>query len=251
LVTKRIIPCLDIKDRVVVKGVNFKSLEYAGDAIELSMKYYKDLADELVFLDITATEEKRKTLIELVKEIAKVIRIPFTVGGGISTLENIHELLFAGADKVSLNTIAVKNKSLISEAAKKFGSQAIVTAVDVNLINGKYEVFIKAGKEATGLDGVEWCKELQDLGAGELLITSMNKDGTKSGFDLEFLSKVEKSVSIPIIASGGAGKKEDFRDLFTDSGISAGLAASLFHYNILLIPELKKYLSENDIKVRL
>lgn len=251
MVTKRIIPCLDIKEKVVVKGVNFKSPDYAGEAIDLSLKYYEEYADELVFLDITATEEKRKTLIELVKEIAKVIRIPFTVGGGISSLENIHELIFAGADKVSLNTIAVQNKSIITETAKKFGSQAIVAAVDINLVNDKYEVFIKAGKEATGLDGIEWCKELQDLGAGELLITSMNKDGTKSGFDLEFLSKVEKNVSIPIIASGGAGKKEDFRDLFFDTGISAGLAASLFHYNILPIPELKKYLSENGIKVRL
>ncbi|MCX7797265.1 MAG: imidazole glycerol phosphate synthase subunit HisF [Melioribacter sp.] len=251
MVAKRIIPCLDVKDGRVVKGVNFVNLKDAGSAVELSQRYYEEGADELVFLDITATEEKRKTLINLVKEVAEVLRIPFTVGGGISSLENIEELLKAGADKVSLNSSIVRNPDLITLAAKQFGSQAIVAAIDVKLVDGVKKVFIKGGKEETNLEGFEWCKRVCELGAGEILLTSMDHDGTRKGYDIEFLKKITNAVSIPVIASGGAGTKEHFLDAFTIANVDACLAAGLFHYGELRINELKKYLKENNVNVRL
>lgn len=251
MLAKRIIPCLDVKDRRVVKGTNFLNLKDAGDSVELAYRYYQEGADELVFLDITATEEKRKTLIELVRDVGKAIRIPFTVGGGISSLRDIEELLNAGADKVSLNSAIVKNPSLIKEASKKFGSQAIVAAIDVKLIEGTKKVFIKGGKEGTDLDGLDWCKQVGEFGAGEILLTSMDNDGTKNGFDNEFLKQVVDLVTIPVIASGGAGAKEHFLESFIKANVDACLAASLFHYQELNINELKKYLSENKIPVRL
>ena len=250
MLTKRIIPCLDVKDGRVVKGTNFVNLKDAGSAVELSKRYYEEGADELVFLDITATEEKRKTLIELVREVAKVIRIPFTVGGGISALEDIDALLKAGAEKVSLNSAIVRNPSLIGEAAKRFGSQAVVAAIDVKTVNNVYKVFVKGGKEETEVEGLSWCKKVFDLGAGEILLTSMDKDGTRSGYDLELLKKVNELVSIPLIASGGAGSKEDFLNAFKQADVDACLAAGLFHYNELSIKDLKNYLIQNDIDIR-
>ena len=251
MVAKRIIPCLDVKDGRVVKGVNFVNLKDAGSAVELSQRYYEEGADELVFLDITATEEKRKTLIELVKDVAKVLRIPFTVGGGISSLDNIEELLKAGADKVSLNSSIVRNPDLITQAAKQFGSQAIVAAIDVKVVNGIKKVFIKGGKEETELEGFQWCKRVNELGAGEILLTSMDHDGTRKGYDIEFLKKVVDAVTIPVIASGGAGSKEHFLDAFKIANVDACLAAGLFHYGELRINELKKFLNENNVNIRL
>lgn len=251
MISKRIIPCLDIKDGRVVKGTNFNNLIDAGSAVELSEIYYNEGADELVFLDISATEENRKTLIELVKEIASVLRIPFTVGGGITSLNDIENLLKAGADKVSLNSSIVKNPLLISNAAKQFGSQAIVAAIDVKKINDSYKVFIKGGKEPTELDGIEWCKKVNEFGAGEILLTSMDRDGTKDGYDIVLLQKVVMSTTIPIIASGGAGKLEHFRDAFSLGNVDACLAASLFHFKELSIMDLKKYLIKNNIQVRI
>jgi len=251
LLSRRIIPCLDVKDGRVVKGTNFVNLRDAGSAVELSERYYNEGADELVFLDITASAEKRKTLVSLVEDVAKVIRIPFTVGGGISEISDIDDLLKAGADKVSLNTSIVKNPKLISESAKKFGSQAVIAAIDVKRAGGKFKVFIKGGREETELDGLEWCKEVCDLGAGEILLTSMDRDGTKDGYDIELLLKVTSSVTIPVIASGGAGTKEDFLAAFRDANVDACLAASLFHYQELSIVDLKNYLKENGVIVRL
>lgn len=250
MLAKRIIPCLDVMNGRVVKGTNFINLNDAGSAVELAERYYREGADELVFLDITASIEKRKTLIELVKEVARVIRIPFTVGGGISALEDISLLLNSGADKVSLNTSAVTNPNLITEAAKQFGSQAIVAAIDVKKVKNNYKVFIKGGKEETSLEGYSWCRKVTELGAGEILLTSMDKDGTKSGYDIEFLSNVTKQISIPVIASGGAGNKEHFVEAF-NNGADACLAASLFHYQELKISELKKYLLQKGVQVRL
>lgn len=251
MVSKRIIPCLDVKDGRVVKGTNFVNLVDAGSPVELAERYSEKGADELVFLDITASAEKRKTLVELVRDVAKAIRIPFTVGGGISELKDIEALLKAGADKVSLNSSIVKDPELIKKASKRFGSQAVVAAIDVKLINGVYKVFVKGGREETELEGFDWCKKAYDMGAGEILLTSMDKDGTKSGFDIEFLRKLTSLVNIPVIASGGAGKKEDFLEAFSDANVDACLAASLFHFGILEINDLKKYLRENNIKVRI
>ncbi len=251
MVSKRIIPCLDIKEGRVVKGTNFVNLVDAGSPVELAQRYSDKGADELVFLDITASAEKRKTLIKLVAEVAKAIRIPFTVGGGISEISDIEALLKAGADKVSLNSSIVKNPALITSAAKRFGSQAVVAAIDIKLINGVYKVFVKGGREETELEGFEWCRRAAELGAGEILLTSMDKDGTKSGFDLPFLTKLRTLVSIPIIASGGAGKMEDFLDAFAQANVDACLAASLFHFGIIEINDLKKYLKENNVKVRI
>ena len=250
MVSKRIIPCLDVKDGRVVKGTNFVDLRDAGSAVELAERYYHEGADELVFLDITASLEKRKTLLELVKNVAGVIRMPFTVGGGISELNDIEALLRAGADKVSLNSSIVKNPSLITEAAKRFGSQAVVAAIDVKVMNGIKKIFVKGGKEETELKGLSWCKKVSELGAGEILLTSMDHDGTKGGYDLDFLQQVVGSVTIPVIASGGAGTKEHFLDAF-NIGVDACLAASLFHYSELGIKELKQYLKSNGIRVRL
>lgn len=250
MISKRIIPCLDVQNGMVVKGINFVELRHAGSAVELAERYYNEGADELVFLDITASIEKRKTLVELVKQVAKVIRIPFTVGGGISELKDIEALLGAGADKVSLNTSIVKNPSLISEAAKRFGSQAVVAAIDVKNVGSQKKVFVKGGKEETELDGLAWCKKVNELGAGEILLTSMDHDGTKNGYDLPFLKQVVEKITIPLIASGGAGTKEHFLDVF-NVGVDAALAASLFHYEELTIKELKQYLQSNGIRVRL
>ncbi len=250
MISKRIIPCLDVKDGQVVKGVNFVELRYAGSAVELAERYYHEGADELVFLDITASIEKRKTLVELVEKVSEVIRIPFTVGGGISELNDIEALLRAGADKVSLNSSIVKNPLLITEAAKRFGSQAIVAAIDVKSVGGVKKIFIKGGKEETELEGLSWCKKVNELCAGEILLTSMDHDGTKVGYDLEFLKQVVESVTIPVIASGGAGEKKHFLDAFK-IGVDACLAASLFHYEELAIKDLKQYLQSNGIRVRL
>jgi cyclase len=235
----------------VVKGTNFVNLREAGSAVELAERYYEEGADELVFLDITATLEKRKTLIELVEEVSKVIRIPFTVGGGISKVEDIEKLLNAGADKVSLNSSVVKNPNLISEASKYFGSQAIVVAIDSRTTKNLHKVFVKGGTEETDLQTISWCKKVQELGAGEILLTSMNKDGTKSGYDIELLKILSNELTIPVIASGGAGTKKHFLEAFEKANVDACLAASLFHYKELEIFELKKYLQTNNINVRL
>jgi cyclase len=248
--SKRIIPCLDVKEGRVVKGTNFINLVDAGSPVELAERYSKEGADELVFLDITASSEKRKILINLVTEVAKAVRIPFTVGGGISEIKDIEALLKAGADKVSLNTAIIKNPNLISESAKQFGSQATVAAIDVKKLNSTYKVFIKGGREETEVEGLNWCKKAVEFGAGEILLTSMDRDGTKLGYDLEFLSELTSQVSVPVIASGGAGKKEDFLDAFSKANVDACLAASLFHFNILPIKELKIFLSENNVVVR-
>lgn len=250
MLTKRIIPCLDVKDGRVVKGTNFVNLRDAGSAVELAARYYADGADELVFLDITASAEKRKTLLELVIAVANVIRIPFTVGGGISELSDIEKLLHAGAEKVSLNTSIVLNPKLISEASKQFGSQAVVAAIDIKKVNGQHKVFIKGGRDETELIGLEWCKEVVELGAGEILLTSMDKDGTKEGFDIEFLTELTAVVSVPVIASGGAGTKEHFLDAFKTAKVDACLAASLFHYKELEIKDLKEYLKVNGVNIR-
>lgn len=251
MLSKRIIPCLDIKNGKVVKGENFVNLIDAGNAVELAERYYKEGADELVFLDITASEERRKTLMPLVEEVAQAIQIPFTVGGGVSSLPDIEALLRAGADKVSLNSSIVKNPELIEEASRRFGSQAIVAAIDIKKKDGSHKVYIKGGKEETQLAGLDWCKQAAELGAGEILLTSMDKDGTKSGYDVEFLKQLTENVNIPVIASGGAGSKEHFLEAFQTANADACLAASLFHFGILYIKELKEYLRKNNIQVRL
>ena len=251
MLCKRIIPCLDVKEGRVVKGTNFVNLVDAGSPAELAERYSKEGADELVFLDITASHEKRKILIHLVEEVAKAIRIPFTVGGGISEIKDIEALLKAGADKVSLNSAIVKEHSLITESARQFGSQATVAAIDVKFIGNKYKVFIKGGREETNLEGMDWCKEATERGAGEILLTSMDRDGTKEGYDLKFLKQLTQNVTVPVIASGGAGRKEDFLDAFKYADVDACLAASLFHFNILPIKELKEFLKENNVVVRI
>jgi len=251
LLCKRIIPCLDVKDGIVVKGTNFVDLRVAGSAVELAERYYQEGADELVFLDITATIEKRKTLIQLVEEVSKVIRIPFTVGGGISKVKDIEDLLNAGADKVSLNSSIVKDPSLISEASRSFGSQAIVAAVDSKTTGDSHKVFVKGGTEETELETIPWCRKVEGLGAGEILLTSMNKDGTKSGYDVSLLKFLSNELTIPIIASGGAGSMEHFLEAFTQTNVDACLAASLFHYKELAIGDLKNYLKENKIEIRI
>ena len=251
MLCKRIIPCLDVKEGRVVKGTNFVNLIDAGSPVELAERYSKEGADELVFLDITASHEKRKILINLVEEVAKAIRIPFTVGGGISEIKDIEALLKAGADKVSLNSAIVKDHNLITESARQFGSQATVAAIDVKFIDNEYKVFIKGGREDTGLIGMDWCREAVERGAGEILLTSMDRDGTKEGYDLKFLKELTLNVTVPVIASGGAGKKEDFLDAFKEANVDACLAASLFHFNILPIKELKNYLKQNNINVRI
>jgi len=251
LLTKRIIACLDIKNGEVVKGIKFESLKSVGNAVELAIKYENDGIDELTFLDITATNEHRKTLISLVKDIAKNLRIPFTVGGGIKTIQDIEDLLEAGADKVSLNSTIVRNPEIISHAAKQFGSQAIVAAIDSKIINSTNKVFINAGKIETELVTEEWAKKAYDLGAGEILLTSMDHDGTKNGYPLELLKKISELVPLPLIASGGAGNMVHFLEAFSYANVDACLAASLFHYNEIQINELKKFLKLNNIEVRL
>ncbi|QQQ71667.1 imidazole glycerol phosphate synthase subunit HisF [Chryseobacterium indologenes] len=250
MLKKRIIPCLDIKDGATVKGVNFEGLRNAGDPVELARKYEKDGADELVFLDITATIENRKTFAELVKNIAKELSIPFTVGGGISTVEDVRKLLEAGADKISVNSSAVKNPQLISDLAKEFGSQCVVVAIDTRLVNQSDLVHIKGGREATSLNTIEWAKQAEALGAGEILLTSMDGDGTKNGFDVQITKLVADEISIPVIASGGAGSMDDFVQVFNESRATGALAASIFHFNEIGIQELKQQLKQQKIEMR-
>lgn len=251
MLTKRIIPCLDIKDGRTVKGVNFLDLRDAGDPVELGKRYAEEGADELVFLDITATHEKRKTLIELVSRIALNLNIPFTVGGGISSVEDVSALLNAGADKISVNSAAVKRPELISEIAYRFGSQCVLVAVDAKNINGVWKVFLNGGRIETDLHLEDWVKQLETLGAGEILFTSMNHDGTKNGFACEELARISDMISIPVIASGGAGKPEHFLDAFTKGKADAALAASVFHFKEIKIKVLKNYLAQQQIPVRL
>lgn len=246
----RIIPCLDIKNGRTVKGVNFEGLRDAGDPVELAKRYSYEGADELVFLDITATNEKRKTLIELVDKIAKVINIPFTVGGGINSVEEISDLLNAGADKVSLNSSIVRDPHLITLAADRFGSQCIVAAIDAKRSSEDWNVFVKAGTENTGLSVLNWAKEVASRGAGEILLTSMDRDGTKEGFDLELLKLISENVPVPLIASGGAGTIEHCIDAIQVGKADAVLAASIFHFREIEILDLKKKLAQNDIPVR-
>ena len=250
MLKKRIIPCLDIRDGRTVKGINFVDITDAGEPIELAKKYVEQGADELVFLDITATVEKRKTLVELVTHIAEEINIPFTVGGGINIIEDVSAVIKAGADKVSVNSSAVKNPELITQIAGEFGSQCCVVAIDTNYENGEWIVYVHGGRTPTPLKTLDWVKQVEALGAGEILLTSMNNDGTKSGFALDLTEKVSKSINIPVIASGGAGTKQHFKTLFERTHASAGLAASIFHYGEIPIPELKEYLQNENIAIR-
>ncbi len=250
MLTKRIIPCLDVKDGRTVKGVNFVQLRDAGDPVELAKIYADQGADELVFLDITATVEKRKTLAELVKKVAKQINIPFTVGGGISTAEDVETMLYAGADKVSINSAAVRRPELINELAANYGSQCIVVAIDTRHVDGKHLVHTHGGRTPTELDTFAWAEEVQRRGAGEILLTSMDHDGTKQGFANDLMARLSESLSIPVIASGGAGTKEHFYDAFTTGQADAALAASIFHFREIPVPELKQFLSERNIPIR-
>ncbi len=249
--TKRIIPCLDVKDGRVVKGVKFLNLRDAGDPVELGKRYSDENADELVFLDITASYENRETIFDLVRKVAKNVFIPFTVGGGIKSVDEIRRLLHHGADKVSLNTSAVQNPPLISEGARAFGSQCIVVAIDVKRSGNSYKVFVKGGREETSLEAVSWAKKVEALGAGEILLTSMDRDGTKEGFDLKILRQISDSVNIPVIASGGAGCLEDLRRALVEGKADAVLAASLFHNQEISIQEAKQYLAHKGIPIRL
>lgn len=251
MLTKRIIPCLDIKDGRTVKGVNFVGLRDAGDPVELARRYSEEGADELVFLDITATKERRKTLLDLVKRVAKEVQIPFTVGGGISSCDQIHDILSSGADKVSMNSSIVRNPELIREASARFGSQAIVAAVDVKRSGDSWEVYVKGGSEPTGIDGLDWCERVEELGAGEILLTSMDRDGTKSGFDLDLLAEVNRRVSIPVIASGGAGSVDHCIAVLNQGSADAVLAASIFHFREIEIRDLKDQMNQSGIPVRL
>ena len=252
MLTKRIIPCLDIKEGRTVKGVNFVDIRDAGDPVELGILYSQQGADELVFLDITATVEKRKTLIELVKRVAANINIPFTVGGGISSVEDVSVLLQHGADKVSVNTSAFKNPQLIQDLSKEFGSQCVVLAIDTKKEeDGEWYVYLNGGRTKTDMKTTDWAKQAVDLGAGEILLTSMNNDGTKNGFALAITAQLSNTLSVPIIASGGAGSMEHFKDVFTKGNADAALAASIFHYKEIGIPELKQYLHQENISIRL
>ena len=251
MLCKRIIPCLDVKDGQTVKGVNFVNLRHAGDPVELAAIYAEQGADELVFLDITATHERRKTLLELVKNVAKQVNIPFTVGGGISAKDDVYALLHAGADKVSINSAAVKNPDLINELSDEFGSQCIVVAIDARNDNGDWKVYLNGGRLVTEYHLLDWAKEAEQRGAGELLFTSMDHDGTKAGFAIHILKQVNSAVNIPIIASGGAGNMEHFADVFEQANADAALAASIFHFKEVEIPVLKNYLSQRNIPVRL
>jgi len=251
MLTKRIIPCLDIKDGRTVKGVNFVSLRDAGDPVELAAKYAATGADELVFLDISATEQGRKTMADLVLKVAATVDIPFTVGGGISSVADVEILLKNGADKVSINSSAVRRPELIKELSQAFGAQCVVVAIDAKKIGGQWLVHLVGGKQATKLDLFDWAKQIEQLGAGEILFTSMDHDGTKGGFANEALAKMAECVNIPIIASGGAGNMEDFYNAFTFGKADAALAASIFHYGEVKIPELKAFLKDKKIPIRL
>lgn len=251
MLAKRIIPCLDVRDGKVVKGVNFVGIKEVGDPVECAMEYDKQGADEICFLDITATHEGRSTMIEVVRKTAEQVFVPLTVGGGIRTVEDFREILRAGADKVSVNSAAVKNPELIREAAQIFGSQCVVAAIDAKRDeNGTFRVVVHGGRKDTGLDAVWWAKKCQELGAGEILLTSMDTDGCKEGFDLELTQAVCDAVSIPVIASGGCGKLEHFSEVFEETGADAALAASLFHFRELTVEEVKGHLQECGIPVR-
>ncbi len=251
MLTKRIIPCLDIKNGRTVKGVNFENLIDAGDPVELAKFYSENGADELVFLDISATKEKRKTLVDLVERIAKNVNIPFTVGGGISSVGDVSILLQSGADKVSVNSSAVKNPELINQLANKFGSQCIIVAIDAKQIDNNWKVYLVGGKVPTEIDLFEWASEVEKRGAGEILFTSMNHDGTKNGFANQALAIISQMVNIPVIASGGAGNKQHFADVFKIGKSDAALAASVFHFNEISISELKQFLIKQDINMRI
>jgi imidazole glycerol-phosphate synthase subunit HisF len=250
MLNKRIIPCLDVKDGRVVKGVNFVSLKDAGDPVDCARAYDQGGADELIFLDITASHEKRKIFLDVVQKTAECVFMPLTVGGGISNVTDIRNLLNAGADKVSMNTSAVKEPDLIRQAADKFGSQCIVVAIDAKRVGDRWEVFTHGGRTATGRDAIAWAKEAQDKGAGEILLTSMDADGTKNGFDLPLTRAVTAAVSIPVIASGGAGTLEHFYQVFADAQADAALAASVFHYGEISIAEVKTFLKQKKVNMR-
>lgn len=251
MLSKRIIPCLDVKDGRTVKGVNFVDLRDAGDPVELAWQYAQQGADELVFLDITATHERRGTTIEMVKAVARQLNIPFTIGGGITSVADAETLLNSGADKVSINSAAVRNPQLIEDLARAFGVQFVVLAVDTKLVDGRNMVHLNGGRLITELETEDWILRAENLGAGEILLTSMDHDGTKNGFDCGLLDKVSRSINIPVIASGGAGKMEHFTEVFSQTGVDAALAASVFHYGEIPIPTLKKELSAQGIPVRL
>ncbi|WP_312206972.1 imidazole glycerol phosphate synthase subunit HisF [Epilithonimonas hominis] len=250
MLAKRIIPCLDIKNGETVKGVNFLDVKEVGNPVEMAIRYSQQGADELVFLDISATEERRKTLIPLVREIARHINIPFTVGGGINALENVEELLKNGADKITINSAALSNPKLITDVAKRFGSQCMVVAIDTKLVENQNKVFSNGGKIETEKELFSWAKEVENLGAGEILLTSMNTDGTKSGFAIEITKQLSALVNIPVIASGGAGTMKHFEDVFTETKATGALAASIFHFNEIGIPELKNYLKSKKLPIR-
>ncbi|MCR4881563.1 MAG: imidazole glycerol phosphate synthase subunit HisF [bacterium] len=251
MLAKRIIPCLDVKNGQTVKGINFENLKYAGNPVELAKKYSDEGADELVFLDITATNEGRQTTLKMVEKVAQNVFIPFTVGGGIKSVEDINNLLLAGADKISLNSAAVNNPDLIKEASGRFGSQCVVVAVDSKKINDDFYVFINAGQKNTNIRVLDWVKTVEKLGAGEILLTSMDADGTQNGFDIEVTKLVEENVNIPVIASGGAGANpQHFVDVFNLANADAALAASIFHYGTLPVPKLKKELKDAGIVIR-
>jgi imidazole glycerol-phosphate synthase subunit HisF len=251
MLAKRIIPCLDVRDGKTVKGVNFVNIREVGDPVELGAAYADQGADELVFLDITASHEGRKTFVELVKRIARNVDIPFTVGGGIGELSDIEALLSAGADKVSINSAAIKNPDLIDQMALNFGSQFVVVAIDAREENGKWTAYINGGRIPTDKELYSWAKETESRGAGEILFTSMNHDGTKNGFACDALARLSDTMSIPVIASGGAGNMEHYAEVFTRGKADAGLAASIFHFKEITVPQLKKYLKEQNIPVRI
>ncbi len=251
MLAKRIIPCLDVRDGRVVKGTKFEDIKDVNDPVELAKFYNKEGADELVFYDITASHEKRSIMLDIVKKTAQEIYIPFTVGGGVNTVDDFTKILRAGADKISVNSSAVKNPELIKEAALKFGAQCVVLSIDAKKVSdGKWNVFINGGRTDTGLDAIEWAKRGVELGAGELVMNNMNTDGVKEGYDLELMKKVSQVVNVPIIASGGAGKKEHFYDVLGEGQADAALAASVFHFREIKIRELKKYLSQKGIEMR-
>lgn len=250
MLKRRIIPCLDIRDGRTVKGVNFINLRDAGDPVELAKMYVEQGADELVFLDITATVENRKTLATLVERIAAEINLPFTVGGGINNVDDVAILIRAGADKITINSSAVRRPGLITEIASRFGSQCVVLAIDTRLVDDEWIVVIDGGRTPTGMQAVQWAQKAEQLGAGEILLTSMNNDGTKAGFSINITGQVSRSVNIPVIASGGAGIMAHFRDVFFNTSCSAALAASIFHFNEISIPDLKNYLKNENIQVR-
>lgn len=251
MLSKRIIPCLDVKDGRTVKGVNFVDLKDAGDPVELAWQYAQQGADELVFLDITATHERRKTMIEMVKSVARQLNIPFTIGGGITEIADAEALLNAGADKISINSAAVKNPQLIADLAEVFGRQFVVVAVDTKLVEGRNMVHLNGGRLITELETEKWIKQAEDLGAGEILLTSMDHDGTKQGFDCNLLQTISQMINIPVIASGGAGAIDHFTEVFTTTGVDAALAASVFHFGEIPIPVLKNELKKHNIPVRL